>query len=137
GDASDAHVDAGGDLPAQVGEGRADVTGPGQGAVALAARPRAAYEVDHLVLAGGPLPLVEGPGVQLRVEVADLDVGAEVVAVVVEVVDAVLRFGLVEPEEAHTEVGVAATARVPDELPGLGVGDVEEHARGLEGHLDA
>src|SRR5690606_40055839 len=53
GDAGHPHVDARGDLAAQVGEGGADVPRPGQGAVALAAGPGAADEVDHLLLAGG------------------------------------------------------------------------------------
>ena len=135
GDPGHPHVDAGGDLAAVVLEGGVDVAGPHEGAVPLAARPGAAHEVDDLVLAGRALPLVEGAREHLRVEVADLGVGAEVVAEVVEVVDAVFGLGLVEPERLDAEVEVVLAAQVPDELPGGGIGRVEEHARALELHL--
>lgn len=89
GEAGEGDVEAGGELVAERGPGGGDVAAPDEGGVFLAAGPGAADEVDDGGLAGGELAAVEGGGVGAGVEVADAEGGAEVVAVVVEVVGGV------------------------------------------------
>ncbi len=117
----DAHVKARGQLVAEAGPGRGNVAAPDEGAVLLAAGPGAADQVDDVLLALGLHALVKGAGVLPRVEVADAEHGAEVVAVVVKVVDGVFGLGLVEPEELDSFGVVVFLDLVPDVLAGVGV----------------
>ena len=136
GNPGDSHVDACRDLTAEVRPRGRDVARPCERAVPLTPRPHAAHEVDHVGLPCRDLALVEGAGERLRIEVADLEVRPQVIAVVVEVVDGVLGLCLVEPEGADPQVVVVAAAEVPEGRTGLRVGRVEEDARSLERHLD-
>lgn len=88
-EAADGHVQSSAELVAEAAPAAGDIAGPDEGAVFLAAGPGAADEADDLLLARGLHAFVEGAGVVGGVEVADAEVGAEVVAVVVEVVDGV------------------------------------------------
>jgi len=143
-DAGQADVQASGNLPAQVLEGRVDVTGPDQGTVALAARPRGPAQADNLVLAFRPHAVVEALGVQHRVEVADLGPGAEVVAEVLRLLRPELRLAGVEPPGPDAVLEVVLPDLGPDVGAGLGVGRVVEgHQRAPgrapvpDGQLDA
>ena len=120
-DARDAHVQARGELVAEALKARVDVAGPDERAVLLRAGPRAAQEVQNILLPLLLHALIEGLGVALRVDVADLHVRPEVVAVVVEIVIGVLRLGLIQPEHAHALVVVVFLHFVPDEFARLGV----------------
>ena len=72
-----------------------DVAGPDEGAVTLAASPGATHEIDDGVLARLTLAVEEGARVELWVDVANLQDWTVVVAVLLEVVGGVFRFGYV------------------------------------------
>ena len=126
GDAGKAHVQPGADLLAQGGEVGVHVAGPDERAVAGAAGPGAAQEVDDLLLSLALHALVEGAGVGLGIEVAGLGHGPGIVAVVVKVIGAVFRLGLVQPEDAHAVVVVVLLDLAPEVGAGVGVGGVKE-----------
>ena len=126
-DARDAHVEARAHLTAQRCKVGMDVARPDQRAVAGGACPRAAQQVDHLVLTLALLAVVEGAGVALGVDIARLGDGAGIVAVVVKVVGAVLGLGLVQPEDLDAAVVVVFLDLAPQVLAGVGVGGVKEH----------
>ena len=136
-DAGHAHMDRAGDLRAQIREGRPDVARPDERPVALGPGPRASGEVDDLPFGPGlQLPFVEPAVVGLRIHVADVEVAAEVVPVVAEIIDAVFGFGLVEPERAHALVPVVLAATIPHERAGARVGRVVVDAGLLEHHVE-
>ncbi len=114
-----------------------DIARPYEGAVFLAAGPGAADEVDRVPLPRGDHAVVEGLRVHGGVDVPDLEVRAEVIPVVVEVVDRVLGFRLVEPEKAYAPVVVTLLDRSPEILPRSRIGRVVEERVAAELHGDA
>src|SRR5215831_8850890 len=129
-DARQADVETGGDLPAQVIEGRIDVTGPDEGAVALAASPRRPAQAEDLLFALAPHPVVETLGMQHRVDVADLGSGAEMVPEVLRLLGPQLGLTGVEPPGPDAVLVVP----LPDLRPDVGAGPragrvVETHQR--------
>ena len=77
---------------------------------------------------------MECAGVLAGVDVADGEVGAEVVAVDVEGVDVVFGLGFVEPEDSDALGVVVLLCLGPDVLSCGWVGGVEVHGVALEGH---
>ena len=129
-DAGQADVEAAGDLTAQVLEGRVDIAGPHQRAVALAAGPRRTAEAENLLLTFGPHSFVEALDVQHRVDGADLGAGAEVVAQVLRLLRDQLGLAGVQPPRLDAVAVVVLPDLRPDVGPGLRVGGV------VEGHRD-
>ena len=117
-------VQPGRDLAPQVVERGVDVTGPDQRAVALAARPGGPAEQDDLVLLLVAHALEEALGVQQRVDVPDLQAGAEVVAQVARLLGPQLRLAGVQPPGADSVGVVAPLGLLPYERAGPGVGRV-------------
>jgi len=134
-DSSDAHVEARGNLPAEVLPRRLDVPGPHQRPVSLTSRPCAANQIHGVALARFDLTFVEPAGVVLGVEVAHLKRRTCMVAVLGVVVVLVLRFGYIQPEGLDAQVEVVLLALVPHVGASGGIGRVVEHARVLESHV--
>ena len=72
----------------------------------------------------------------MRIDVADLYVGADLVAIVVKFVHAVFRFGFIQPKQADTVVVIILLALFPYEIPGFGVGSIQEQAVAAKLHRD-
>ncbi len=114
-----------------------DIARPAERAIALATRPRGAHEVENLRFAEALEAVEEGPRVHRRVEIRHLERRPEVVAVDVEIVNAELRFRLVEPEEFDALVPVVGLDLGEQILARARIGRVEEHRLAHPVHVDA
>ena len=90
----------------------------------MAAQPGAADEVADVLLPRFLLPVVKGLGVAHGVGVADGQLRAHVVAVVVEVVNGVFGLRLVQPEHIDAAFKIIFAALIPQIPAGAGVGGV-------------
>ena len=124
-----AHVEPALQLVPKGLKGAGYVARPNHVAVLLAAGPAAAEQVHHVaaVLHG----VVEDAAVQLGIQVGAGQRRADGVAVVIEVVNAVVRLGVVQPEGVDSEIEIVLFANLPDVFPGLGVEHVDLHAVAL------
>ena len=108
------------------------VSAPQYVSVFLAARPAAAQQVQRAALAKRLDRLEIRARVELRVNVAALQRGADVIAEIVEIVFGKIRLGVVQPEEIYAVIVIALFAFFPYVSAGLRVGGVYLHAVALK-----
>lgn len=105
-DTSNTHVKTCCELVAETSPRGSNITTPDQGTKSLASCPCAPQQINDILLTGRFLTLVKCACVFGGVDVSNLQVSTTVVAVVVEIVDAVLRLCFIEPEglNAYSEI---------------------------------
>ena len=114
-----------------------NISGPHQRAVFLAARPCAAQQIDDLLLSFRLHSVEEGLRVHHRIDVSDLHVRSQMIAIVFKVIDGIFRLGLVQPEDLHAFVIVILFDLAPDIFAGFRIGRVKLDGVAHVGVVDA
>ncbi len=103
-----------------------NVSRPCEYAIALAACPATAHQVDYLVFAFCTQAVVKALSEIARIAVAYFQYWSRMVAIVIEVIGTILRLGFIQPEELDPVIKIVFLHRIPDKLPRLRVGGVKE-----------
>ena len=124
GDTGDPDVQPARKLVAQADKVAVNIARPQHRAVLLAAHPGGTDEIADIRLPGGALPLVKGAGMTDGIEIARAQIGADVIAKVIEIVFCVLGLRLVQPEHIDAALVIIFAALFPQIGARLGIGRV-------------
>ena len=133
-DSRDPHIESRGELVPEALKGGHDITGPDQSAIALASCPRAAEQVDDILLSFPLHAVEERLRVHDRVYITHLDIRSEEVAVIVIIIISILRLRFIQPEDFHSLAVIIPLRLTPDILPRLRIGRVKVKGIALEIH---